>query len=118
MKELDVEAAVSPSVSPYRVHRVSVDSGQRRNSDDSNVKNNMRQRIFTSKKFGASWSEQQIAAEKEVLLVEIRRYWISFLGFTVDVIIRWIVTLLEASKSNDSILVSFLFFVVIWSTVN
>ena len=106
MKELDVEAAVSPSVSPYRVHRLSVDSG----------KNNMRQRIFTSKKFGASWSEQQIAAEKEVLLVEIRRYWISFLGFTVDVIIRWIVTLLEASKSNDSILVSFLFFVVIWST--
>ena len=80
MKELDVEAAVSPSVSPYRVHRVSVDSSQRRNSDDSNVKNNMRQRIFTSKKFGASWSEQQIAAEKEVLLVEIRRYWISFLG--------------------------------------
>ena len=65
MKELDVEVAVSPSVSPYRVHRVSVDSGQRRNSDDSNVKNNMRQRIFTSKKFGASWSEQQIAAEKE-----------------------------------------------------
>ena len=51
MKELDVEAAVSPSVSPYRVHRVSVDSSQRRNSDDSNVKNNMRQRIFTSKKF-------------------------------------------------------------------
>jgi hypothetical protein len=98
---------VSSTGSPYLLRSLKGD--RRRNAQAS---------IFSSKKFDLSWTTQQIDVEKEVLQVEMRRYWISFLGFTADVIIRWVVTVNEASEGKDSALIFSFFFIVIWSTLH